>query len=196
MKFVVGAVLFFLSVAGRAEVWRGLEVEPENRCSPYDRSDYRYSPDLEPSILEQMGGGPIRCSYTGQTYDSFRETDIEHVVATSEAHDSGLCAASDEMRRQFAGDLLNLTLSDPAVNRFEKRAQDAGEWMPRINRVWFAETVVAVKLKYGLTINPVERDSLAFVLGASQTETAVKFRTWATLKAAVRSLFKKIARRD
>ena len=189
MHLFAALVLFILSVPVRAEVWRSLEVEPENRCSPYDRSDYRYSPDLEPSILEQMGGPPIRCSYTGQTYDSFRETDIEHVVATSEAHDSGLCAASDEVRRQFAGDLLNLTLSEPAVNRYEKRAKDAGEWMPRINRVWFAETVVAVKLKYGLTIDPVERDSLAFVLGASEIETTVEISAWATLKATVRSLF-------
>ena len=90
------------------------------------------------------------------------------------------------MRREFAGDLLNLTLSDPAVNRHQKRAKDAGEWMPRINRQWFAETVAAVKLKYGLTIDAVERDSLAFVLGNPGIETAVRLRAWATVKEAQR----------
>ena len=41
------------------------------------------------------------------------ETDIEHIVATSEAHDSGLCAADRATRKQFAQDLRNLTLAPP-----------------------------------------------------------------------------------
>ena len=77
-----------------------------------------------------MGG--IRCRYTGKVYRSLRQTDIEHVVAVSEAHDSGLCAADAATKRRFANDLLNLTLSDPAVNRYQKSEKDAGEWMPRI----------------------------------------------------------------
>ena len=36
------------------------------------------------------------------------ETDIEHMVARSEAHDSGLCSADLATRRRFASDLLNL----------------------------------------------------------------------------------------
>ena len=36
------------------------------------------------------------------------ETDNEHMVAASEAHDSGLCAAHAATKRRFAGDLLNL----------------------------------------------------------------------------------------
>ena len=36
------------------------------------------------------------------------ETDIEHIVARSEAHDSGLCVADEATRRRFATDLLNL----------------------------------------------------------------------------------------
>ena len=52
--------------------------------------DYRHSQSLEPVIAARMGG--IRCRYTGRTYRSLRQTDFEHVVAVSEAHDSGLCA--------------------------------------------------------------------------------------------------------
>ena len=42
------------------------------------------------------------------------------MVATSEAHDSGLCAAHAATKRRFAGDLLNLTLAASAVNRHKK----------------------------------------------------------------------------
>ena len=71
-----------------AETWMGLEVLPENRCSAYNRDrDYRYSQSVEPAIAKRMGG--IRCRYTGQRYQSLRDTHIEHIVALSEAHDSG-----------------------------------------------------------------------------------------------------------
>ena len=89
-----------------------------------------------------------------------RLPDIEHVVALSEAHDSGLCAGDAATKRRFANDLLNLTLSDPAVNRYQKGAKDAGEWMPQIDPRAFAETVIRVKRKYGLSIDPRERKAL------------------------------------
>ena len=71
--------------------WRGVVVAPESRCAPYDAEDYRYPPSVEDQIVAALGGvyGP----YTGRWFSSPRETDIEHVVARAEAHDSGLCAA-------------------------------------------------------------------------------------------------------
>ena len=156
----VAACLFLLlqGCSVQDDTWMGLEVEPESRCSPYDRArDYRYSQSLEPAIAARMGG--IRCRYTGRLYRSLRQTHIEHVVALSEAHDSGLCAADAATKRRFANDLLNLTLSDPAVNS-RKGAKDAGEWMPRIDPRGFAATVIQVKLKYGLSIDRRERAAL------------------------------------
>ena len=75
---------------------RGITIAPEDRCSPYDPDDYPYSPSVEPNIVEGLGGvyGP----YTGNWFRSIRATDIEHIVARSEAHDSGLCAASPATR--------------------------------------------------------------------------------------------------
>ena len=52
----------------------------------------------------------------GGVFSSTRETDIEHIVARSEAHDSGLCAANPETRNRFASDLLNLTLAAVVKN--------------------------------------------------------------------------------
>ena len=122
-----------------AETWRGLQVAPEYRCSPYDADDYHYPQSVEDRITAQLGGvyGP----YSGRWFASDTETDIEHMVARSEAHDSGLCAADDATRRAFARDLLNLTLAAPGLNRYQKSDRDAAEWLPQRNRCWFAARV-------------------------------------------------------
>ena len=156
---IAGAVIALAGTAAAAETaepetWRGLIIAPEHRCSPYDRADYRYPPSIEAQIVAALGGivyGP----YTGRIFTDTRQTDIEHIVAVSEAHDSGLCAASAELRRRFATDLLNLTLAAPAVNRCAtgaKCAFDAAEWLPPVNRCWFAARVVAVRQKYRLSV--------------------------------------------
>ena len=143
--------------------WRGLTVAAENRCSPYDSNHYRYPQSVEAQIVAAMGGiiyGP----YTGTHFDSTSETDIEHMVARSEAHDSGLCDADRATRTQFARDLLNLTLASPTVNRHQKRAKDAAEWLPALNTCWFADRVVKVRQEYDLTIDQTEADALDSVI--------------------------------
>ena len=79
-----------LTSGATAETWRGLEVAPEHRCSPYDKKrDYPYPQSVERDIVRGLGAvyGP----YTGTCFGSTRDTDIEHIVAASDAHDSGLC---------------------------------------------------------------------------------------------------------
>ena len=88
-------------------------------------------------------------------------TDIEHIVALAEAHDSHIRSGH---RRLFGSDLDNLTIADPRVNRTQKRDSDAGEWRPDHHGAWFAERVIAVKRKYGLSVDPAERDSLKALL--------------------------------
>ena len=146
----------------QSATWRGLTVAPEERCSPYDHRDYRYPASIENRIVDDLGG--IYGPYTGRQFDSITETDIEHIVARSEAHDSGLCAADPTIRRRFATDLLNLTLAGPRVNRHQKTDHDAAEWLPDHNRCWFAITVIMVRQKYGLTIDQREATALDRVL--------------------------------
>jgi hypothetical protein len=147
--------------------WRGLVLSDENRCSPYDKkSQYPYPQSIEDDVVASMGGrvyGP----YTGRYFDSDRETDIEHIVAASEGHDSGLCSADADKREQFATDLLNLTLAAPEVNRCGRSGKcglDAAEWMPEKNRCWFADRVVQIKTKYGLSVDKAEAEALEAVL--------------------------------
>ena len=156
-----------------AETWRGLVVAPEHRCSPYRASDYSYAQSVEPRIIAEIG--KVYGPYTGRCFASRSETDIEHMVARSEAHDSGLCAADIETRRRFARDLLNLTLAGPRVNRYQKSDHDAAEWLPPENKCWFASRVVEVRRKFGLTIDRREANALERVLSAcSSTQMVVR----------------------
>ena len=57
------------------------------------------------------------------------------------------------------------------MNRRQKSDLDAGEWEPPENRGWFAARVVAVKQKYGLSVNPDERDALQAMLNSAPSRT-------------------------
>ena len=163
--------------------WNGLVVAPETRCSPYDSGDYRYSQSVEDRIIRSLGGvyGP----YTGRWFGSKRETDIEHIVARSEAHDSGLCRADRATRRRFSEDLRNLTLAGPTVNRNQKRDHDAAGWLPPMNRCWFAGRVIDVKRAYGLTVDRRERDALARTLAECE-DTEIDMTQRGTVAVAAR----------
>ena len=156
-----------------ADEWRGLAVAPEHRCAPYRSKDYPYPQAVELRIIAGMGG-KIYGPYTGRYFSSRRKTDIEHIVARSEAHDSGLCRADSATKRAFARDLLNLTLAAPAVNRCGRQgkcAHDAAGWLPPMNQCWFAGRVLDVRRKYRLTIDRREVAALERVLsGCGSTQ--------------------------
>ena len=68
-----------------------MTVASDNRCSPYSPDDYACRQSVEGNIVGGLGG--IYSPYTCETFESTRDTDIEHIMARSEAHDSGLCVA-------------------------------------------------------------------------------------------------------
>ena len=151
----------------------GVRIGPENRCSHYDSDDYPYPPSVEPRIVNQQGGR-IYGPYTGAYFASIRETDIEHIVARSEAHDSGLCGRGSAEKRAFARDLLNLTLASPSVNRHQKSDKDLAQWLPALNRCWYVNQVVLVKRKYDLSMDRAEAETARRVL-ASCSSTQMQF---------------------
>ena len=97
-RWLVAVVaLAALAGAASAETWGGLTVAPEHRCSPCDRKrDYHYPQSVEQDIVRELGAvyGP----YTETCFDSTRDTDIEHMVATSEAHASRQDASARSSR--------------------------------------------------------------------------------------------------
>ena len=166
-----------------AAMWRGITVAFEDRCSDYEATDYHYSPSVEPRIVDAQGG--IYGPYTGTWFDSIRDTDIEHIVARSEAHDSGLCAADPETRDRFASDILNLTLASPSVNRHQKVAKDPSEWLPDLNECWYVDRVVQVRQRYQLTIDQAETEAIDRVLaGCESTEMVFLAQGASTTTAA------------
>ena len=140
----------------------GLRIAAENECTPYDADQYRYPQSIELDIIELQGG--LYSPYDGQCFENRSETDIEHIVARSEAHESGLCSASQETKTAFATDLLNLTLASPQLNRYEKIGYDVAEWQPEQNLCWFVQRTVDVRRKYGLTIDQREANAVDEIL--------------------------------
>ena len=129
-------LIFLLGFSGSAfsqdNTWRGLKIEKENRCSPYNRlEDYTYPQTIENKVIKSLGN-KIYSPYSGKYFKS--KEDIEHIVsiseAISEAHDSGLCSAKKKTKNRFASDIQNLTLASPTVNRDEKSGHDASGWLP------------------------------------------------------------------
>ena len=155
--------------------WMGLPVCEEGARAGYDRDAFgsAYS-SLEDEIIDGLpkSGGQVYTPYICKLFDIRADgtaaTDIEHVVALAEAYDSGL---AELQFRAFAGDLDNLTIADPVVNRIQKSDRDAGEWGPPQNRGWFAARVLAVKQKYSLSVNPAERDALQAMLNSDLSRT-------------------------
>ena len=174
----VFALLADLHDAGAGETWRGLRIAPEHRCAPYDRNAYPYPQSIEHAIIDRLGGR-IYGPYTGRHFTSARETDIEHIIAVSEAHDSGLCASDPATRIRFARDLLNLTLAAPEINRCGRGGKcglDASEWLPPRNRCWFAERSIEVRNKYRLTIDRREAQTLERILSECPVRKMVLYR--------------------
>ncbi len=158
--------------------WRGLVVAPESRCSEYEVGHYRHPAGLEDAVVATLGDRLYE-AYTGVYYDHARDIQIDHIVAKREAHDSGACAWAPSARREFARDLENLALASPALDLGVKAGRDAAEWLPDFNRCWYAGAVVAVRLKYALTVDEAERDALEAVLSDCES-TALVFtpETW------------------
>ena len=148
--------------------WMDLPVCEESARVGYDRNAFGSAyASLEDEIIRGLpkSGGSVYTPYTCRLFDirpdGTADTDVEHIVSLAEAYDSGL---PESEFTAFGGDIENLTIADPAVNREEKSDRDAGEWGPPRNRGWFAARVVAVKRKYDLSVNPAERDALQSML--------------------------------
>ncbi|MFD5876296.1 HNH endonuclease family protein [Streptomyces sp. NPDC060322] len=106
--------------------------------------------------------------YTG-TRITFRrgrsKVDIDHLVALSDAWQKGAQQWSDEKRRAFANDPLNLVAADSSTNR-RKGDGDTATWLPpnKDYRCAYVAGQVSVKKKYGLWVTRAEQDAMQEVL--------------------------------
>ena len=115
--------------------------------------------------------GVLHDPYSGQTVpftrgqDTSDDVQIDHVVALSNAWQTGAQQLDEATRERFANDLLNLMATDGRVNQAKGDA-DAATWLPpsRGFRCAYVARQVAVKAKYGLWVTPAEHDAISRVL--------------------------------
>jgi hypothetical protein len=91
--------------------------------------------------------------------------DIDHVVALSNAWQSGAVYFDKVKRTQIANDPLNLIATDAKLNR-QKGDGDAATWLP-LNKPYRCEYVarqIAVKAKYSLWVTPPEQVAMLAIL--------------------------------
>ena len=153
----VVAILAAVIVTGHSQgVPVSLTLAPEHNRAGYKRpTTNRYQRHERTVYLELgMDRTPFTCAVIG---GNLRSTDVEHIVALSEAHDSGLPA---ERMLAFSGDPLNLTVAMPRENRNIKSDKDAAGYLPPRNQCWFAGRVLAVKSRWGLTVDAAEAAAL------------------------------------
>ena len=170
-------ILPLITAKSHVERWKGLVVSKERSRDGYKRKAFgtAYS-RLEDEIIAALptamkANGKVHTPYSCIAFDIKKDgtaaTDIEHIVALSEAHDSGI---ADVRRREIASDFDNLTISDSTVNRHYKSDRDAGEWIPARHGAWFAKQVIKVKLKYDLSVDTIERDALKLLLAGGEAQ--------------------------
>ncbi len=90
---------------------------------------------------------------------------IDHLVALSDAWQTGAQQWSETTREHFANDPLNLLAVDGPLNA-AKGDGDAATWLPpnKDFRCQYVARQVAVKAKYGAWVTQAERDAMVDVL--------------------------------
>ncbi len=115
--------------------------------------------------------GTLADPYTGKTIDFVKaqasKVQIDHVVALSDAWQTGAQQLPAGVRLQLANDPLNLLAVDGAANQ-QKGDSDAASWLPprKVFRCAYVSRQVAVKVRYKLWITPAERAAIARVLSS------------------------------
>jgi hypothetical protein len=115
--------------------------------------------------------GTLADPYTGATIAFVRgentsaRVQIDHVVALSNAWQSGAQQLTREQRVALANDPRNLLAVDGAANS-SKGDGDAATWLPanRAYRCSYVSRQVVVKAAYALWVTPAEHDAIVRVL--------------------------------
>ena len=119
----------------------------------------------------KIESGRLADPYTGLTIQFKRGTttsddvQIDHVIALSNAWQTGAQQLSYEQRVAFANDPLNLLAVDGPTNE-QKSDGDAATWLPpnKAFRCQYVNRQISVKSKYRLWVTPAERDAMSRVL--------------------------------
>jgi len=124
--------------------------------------------------------GVLNDPYSGQTI-SFQRGEktsaliqIDHVVALSNAWQTGIFQSSVKVRTNFANDPLNLMAVKGSLNS-QKGDGDAATWLPpnKAFRCAYVSRQIQVKVKYGLWVTKSEKEAMLRVLQSPGCNTEV-----------------------
>lgn len=130
--------------------------------------------DLKDTKVDDMCkvlSGVLNDPYTGTHIDFVRgpstsdKVQIDHVVALSNAWQTGAQQLSSLERQALANDPLNLIAVDGSANQ-KKSDSDAASWLPpnKSFRCQYVARQVAVKQAYSLWVTSAERSAIEAVL--------------------------------
>lgn len=133
--------------------------------------------DMSGTCAVYPGGGDWYSPYDDRWFDDPAEIQIDHFVPLAEAHRSGAWAWDPARRTAFANDLTHphALIAVSAESNQAKSDSDPADWMPANTafRCEYAQRWVAVKVTWGLTVDPFERDTLATILSGCGDTTWV-----------------------
>lgn len=105
--------------------------------------------------------------YDGATWTSPSDVDIDHIVPLADAWRTGASSWTTAKRQSFANDLTDPQLIAVTDNVNQSKGDQSPEtWKPPLTGYWctYAEMWIAVKAKWGLTINSAEKSALGTML--------------------------------
>lgn len=117
--------------------------------------------------------GVLHDPYTGESVafqrgpDTSDQVQIDHIVALSDAWQTGAQQLDEITRRNFANDPRNLQATLGWINH-QKGDSDAASWLPPnpAYRCAYVTRIVDVKAAYGLWVTEAEHDAIARVLAS------------------------------
>ncbi|MBS7549324.1 HNH endonuclease [Dietzia sp. Marseille-Q0999] len=135
-----------------------------------DLTDLTFRPGTRDCVVLT---GVLEGPYTGERIeftrgqDTSSEVQIDHVVALSDAWQKGAQQLTEEQRRDFANDPLNLMAVAGWANQ-QKGDGDTATWLPprREFRCSYVSRQVLVKERYGLWVTAAERDAMDRILAS------------------------------
>ena len=142
-------------------------------CDTRNTILYRDMPDAKTDENCRVISGTLHDPYTDETISFVRGAEtsqlvqIDHVVALSNAWQTGAQGLTETNRIALANDPLNLLAVDGAANQ-QKSDGDAATWLPSNKpfRCQYVARQIAVKRKYHLWVTSAEKQAITRVLSA------------------------------
>ena len=182
------AVLETLAVKGRApktgysrdqfgQAWADIDrngCDTRNDILKRDLTGIVYKPGTRNCVV---ASGTLVDRYSGETINFVRgnltsmEVQIDHVVALSNAWQTGAFKLTADQRKALANDPLNLFAVKGRLNS-QKGDGDAATWLPPLKsfRCAYVAQQIAVKAKYSLWVVAPEKAAMVAILAKCPTQ--------------------------